>query len=129
MDRRFGINTILTVWSGILLCDMNTAHEDIERMAGFSVWTHQIPRVLGELKTELVKHLPWLEGVEVPEGMDAKAVKSFVIESASRYGEWHELPVLLPEIAEREPVSEAVAMKGGAENVVVTEIRQVRAPV
>lgn len=103
-DRNFDVSSLVGIHSGILLGEFETLHRDIERLAGFPVWTHQLPRLFGELRPELEKHLPWLAEVSVPEGMDRDGVTAFVVDIAARYGEWHELPVLLPEVAERSPL-------------------------
>lgn len=42
-----------------LACEFSKVHGAMEFIAGQSVWTHSIPRVLGALKPSLMRQFPW----------------------------------------------------------------------
>ena len=42
-----------------LACEFSMVHEAIEFIAGQSVWTHSIPRMLEALKPSLMEQFPW----------------------------------------------------------------------
>lgn len=60
--------TVLTAYTGILLCPLNSLYKFLSDMTGENVFTHQIPRVLTELKPVLQEQLPQLADFPFTEG-------------------------------------------------------------
>lgn len=56
--KDFTIGAAASITTGILLCDnFGEVHELMEWLAGFPIWTHQIPRLSNELRAlALVQH-------------------------------------------------------------------------
>lgn len=67
-SRDFGLGDVLSVTSGILVsrrrvdgvCDV------LQFMVGEPVWTHQIPRVCGEVTPEILRQHPRLASIAAP---------------------------------------------------------------
>ncbi len=108
---------LLSVYTGYLLCEnFSDFHGAVEQLAGFPVWTHQIPRVCRRLKTELAKHLPWLAFVTVPVDDPVHDIKNtdfreaWVSGIAAMYGATHELSVLIADVEAVDPIAELAGM-------------------
>jgi hypothetical protein len=63
--KAFDIRIIASITSGVLLVqDFSLVHEAIEWLAGYPVWTHELPAVCRRLAPELAERFPALPASE-----------------------------------------------------------------
>lgn len=65
--RRFPVEVVLSVSSGVLLCDFSLMHEFIEFIAGHPVWTHELAdkSFADRLAADCIAQYPKLEEMPV----------------------------------------------------------------
>ncbi len=88
--KEFHVGDILSLMTGFLVSPsgMDGLHSLAEYMAGESVWTHQLPRVMDECKEPLGNQFPDLRDVAVPERFDgADHVWRWLAEVTDKHGE------------------------------------------
>lgn len=64
---KFDIATVLTVYTGRLVTNIENLYEILSFMSGVSVFTHQIPKFIKICKVELANQFPELYKVSVEE--------------------------------------------------------------
>ena len=130
--KTFPIGTVLSLTKDILLGEFDSLHEAIEYVAGYPVWTHQLPRVAEAIKPHVMEDLrtyyPALVEVEVPLNEwrampgweDGSADKAKVIDDwVEEFRIEHILPseiALTPMPqgpAPRDPIEEIIEMRKG----------------
>lgn len=93
-EHDFPSTAIAGAYSGFLLGASSELHEAIEAMAGCPVWTHQLPRVMGDLKPKLAEALPALLGIDF-DGITSDNVQARVAEIEALLGKTVRLNVPL----------------------------------
>lgn len=86
-DKEFGIDTILSMTTGILMCDFGDMHLASEWVLGHSIWTHEfaMPELWDSIKKSVFDQHPDLKDI------DAKHVgkdnwKQFADQMKEKYG-------------------------------------------
>lgn len=111
MSRKFHIGDILSITTGVILCDPSLVegrtspadglYDILNYMSGESLKAHAVSRAANEAKPCLEWQFPWTKEVQVPDfmhgagafGQDAinKAVFAFVQRMVAQYGAWHDV--------------------------------------
>jgi hypothetical protein len=107
--RDFHIGDILTITTERLvsLRHMEGVYDILNWMAGESVYTHQIPRIMGEAAPVLLAAHPQLAAVDDKAEIGPDTVAAWVAEQAARFGETLPVPRLNADQHERiDPLSE-----------------------
>lgn len=86
----------------------------VDFVTGQPHWTHQLPRACGEVRPELLRQHPWLDGIIPPDSVcDEPTVLAWLAEVVTLYGEVHEVAPMPPgAYVGREPISELGEMIG-----------------
>jgi hypothetical protein len=96
-DKTFSLGAILSVTTGILLCDFGEVHELLDHMTGDALFTYQLPRAARECEGPLRDQFPQLEGIEVPVSLPSPELYVQWVETLhERYGEQHEVQPMRP---------------------------------
>lgn len=122
--REFPIDDIVSVTSGLLVSKSGLAgvHQLLAFMAGETIWTHQIPRVMNEAQENLRTQCPDLADIDVPdwqavdEAHREAAVYAWVDELRNRLGETREIrPLAAEDHTSIDPISELRMMRPGVQ--------------
>ena len=65
--KTFHVKAVLSVVTGILLCDIEEVYKIMSWMTGQNLMTHQLPRAFEPCKEFLVSRFPNLKDIHVPE--------------------------------------------------------------
>ena len=65
MNKRYGLNVVLTMTTGIMLCNMDDVYNICNDMTGMQLFTHDLVHVWKMVKEKLVDLYPELEPVTV----------------------------------------------------------------
>lgn len=84
--REFDLGAILTVATGIVLAPVADVHELLDYMTGDQLFTHQLPRAMGECAPELLRQHPDLAAVDVPEFDGEASVLRWLDGQVARFG-------------------------------------------
>ncbi len=87
--REFPLSDILSVTTERLLSrrHMDGLYDLLGYMTGESLFTHQLPRANDACKPVLLAQHPQLEGVTLPEGIDAPDIMAWLANAEREYGE------------------------------------------
>ncbi len=127
--EKFHIGTVLSVTAGFLLAPeprMKNVYKILNYMTGDDLFTHQLPRALGEVRPEINKQLPWttnakclemcrnleqrLEELKGDREKTTEIVDWFVADMGKRFGEYHELEAVPFSVEHRDPIEELASM-------------------
>jgi hypothetical protein len=101
----FPLGAVLSVTTGMLMCDFGEVGDLLEFMANEPVWTHQLPRVADEARPVILRQHPMLADIETPDidkTQDVKAqITAFLEETSKTYGTT--LPITAMHAEEHEP--------------------------
>lgn len=93
--KTFHLGAILSVATGIMLAaKFADVHELLDHMTGDTLFTHQLPRACGECAPELLRQLPDLAGIEVPQFASPQDYMDWLDMQVIRYGAFHEVQPL-----------------------------------
>lgn len=67
--RTFSLGAVLSVSTGCFVAreGFGAVHELLDYMTGDTLFTHQLPRVMGECQPAMLAQHPQLKGIEVPD--------------------------------------------------------------
>lgn len=103
---------LASITTGFMLVQpFSRVHALVEKIAGFPVWTHQIPRVSKEIAARVTAALPGFPVAEDAKRwpVNADTYKTFAADVESRFGKTVSIAPL--NATPRDPVEEIVAMK------------------
>jgi len=115
----FNTESIASIYTGVLLCAFSEMHQDMEILAGGSVWTHQMPEMMDMLKDDILAHVPKLKEFRT-EGVNKDNYLSYVNTLHELVGETVDLPVPLLNNFEADPLK-GLAKVGNNVSVVVVD--------
>lgn len=127
--KRYSVEVLISIISGRLVCDFGDMHECLERLAGGSLWTHQLPRIATASTSVLLVRFPELGACQGVSGLDACIerlgdeagvtawVRAFLNEHTDIHREYDVEPIgdgwLL-----RDPVKELIEMRGDDQGII-----------
>lgn len=119
--RDFSIGAAASVTTGFMLCPLfSEVHELMEWLTGFPIWTHQIPRLSGELKALALAHHAELPTRETIGEVNPDNCQEVIARLEAKLGPMMSFKKGDGNLAERkDPVDEAVEMMGRDRVVVV----------
>ena len=97
MSKSFDISDILSVTDGKLVSrrHVDGVQDILSYMCGEDIFTHQLPRAMGECAPHLAKQHPDLAAVKVPEGLhDRESCDAFLDGVAAELGASREVEPL-----------------------------------
>lgn len=99
------ISDLLTVMTGIMVSQngFSKVHQLIEFICECTVFTHQLPRVVKEMRPELEKQFPQFKDI-LTHKLEPDQVDSWVQDQIQKHGEWFEVSPI--KIQQREPIME-----------------------
>lgn len=110
-SKTFSLGAVLGATTGKLLGDFGELHELIEYVCGYSVWTHQLPRIMDPVAEELKRQLPQIADVD-GDSVDVANWKSWLTGQERIFGATLVVsPMNLPPVPV-DPVQEACDMIG-----------------
>ncbi len=113
--RSFHLGDILSVTTGRLVAPghVDAVHQLLDFMTGDTLFTHQLPRAIGECAPHLLAQHPDLAEVSVPDEFDnAKHVLTWLNEQVMRFGEFRDvLPLKEEDHTRIDPISELKMMR------------------
>lgn len=113
--RTFALADILTITTGRLVSPrgVDAIYDVLNFMTGDNLFTHQLPRAMGECAPAILAQHPDLASVKVPDGgweTDA-AVWSWALEQVGIYGQERELvPLAAEDHTSIDPLTELAMM-------------------
>lgn len=114
--REFPLGDILSVTTGRLVSRKHIGgiYEVLNFMTGASLLTHQLPRAAKSCGPELLRQLPQLVEVEVPEGLRGEeAIFAWLDNVKAKYGAKHPVTALAPGYQFKNPFTEWDDLTGG----------------
>lgn len=120
----FSLGAILSVTTGVLLCDFAEVHELLDHMTGDTLFTHQLPRASRECEDHLRAQFPQLADIEVPVNLPRPELYLQWVESLhDLHGARHEVAPLPPGDHTRiDPLTE-MALHHPGKPVIAVEVR------
>lgn len=115
--------TLASVTTGFVLAmPFSKIHALTEQIAGFPVWTHQLPRVCRDIADFVAAEIPgWPTHEELEaRGVDGTNYQIVAAEIVARFGETIDLPPM-PTKAAADPIAEAVEMTGGRAAIIAVQ--------
>ena len=106
---------LLTLATGRLACDISEVYSAITLTTGINPMTHQIGRIMTELKPGLLRAHPWLENVTPPDPNTdniEQATLTWVSEVTAEHGDTHIVPLLSDQVTYQDPLTELRDMVG-----------------
>ncbi len=82
--KTFPLGVILTITTGVLLCDIGGVYGILNYMTGDNLFTHQLPRVGREMATEILAQHPQLGEVNA-DGVDGENWREFLFAQEKRF--------------------------------------------
>lgn len=134
---KFETAVIFSVCQPRVACEFSKVHEAIEFLAGQSVWTHSLPRMLEALRPSLMQQFPWAYSDDAMAANQAIAdaaesgdrdsimavINSEMNKLSAKYGATHEAREINdPTSVYKNPLSEAEEMFG--DKLVVVEMER-----
>lgn len=108
--KRFKLGQILSVTTGILLCDIDGLYGILNYLTGDELYTHALPRASRESAPWLKRRLPFLNEIELPE-VNKDNWESVVEQLEKQYGKYHKLqPIPKDEHQVIDPITELKQM-------------------
>ena len=121
VNQSWPTDVIISVAAGRLCCnDIGDVYKLIKHMTGEDIMTHQLPRACDACRPYLERQFPWLENCR--DEINGENYKQWTAEKVTQHGT--SLPVSpLPEGAfeHMDPIAELIAMRGGADGIVVVK--------
>lgn len=111
----FTTGQLLTLATGRLACDISEVYAAINAVTGINPMTHQIGRIMTELKPGLLRAHPWLENVTPPDPNTdniEQATLTWVSEVTAEHGDTHIVPLLSDQVTHQDPLTELRDMVG-----------------
>ena len=105
----FTTGQLLTLATGRLACDISEVYSAINAVTGINPMTHQIGRIMTELKPGLLRVHPWLENVTPPDPNTdniEQATLTWVSEVTAEHGDTHIVPLLSDQVTYQDPLTE-----------------------
>ncbi len=72
MEKNFDLGTVLSLTTSRMFSELDKIQEALEYVTGGSIWTHQIPRALGQVAPYILSIYPQLEGIGMDEPINSK---------------------------------------------------------
>ena len=117
--RRFELRQILTVTTGVLLCEIGGLYDLLNYLTGDQLFTHQLPRAAILCKPWIIRQLPELAQITA-EGVGRDNWTEFLTQQEELYGATHQLDTMPEELwLHIDPLQELQAMKGDDKVIVV----------
>lgn len=112
MSRQFPLGAVLTVTTGIVLCQVDGIYEILNYLTGDDLFTHQLPRASEECRDPLLAQHPRLAEIVVPKGLNTfERVDAWLSEQAKKYGALIDLePVAAEDHTRIDPLTELEQM-------------------
>lgn len=124
--RTFDLGTVLTITTGILMTDFNNIYKILGWMTGESLMTHVLPRAGRVCEGPLLEQHPRLAEVTgLPDDLPStkEAISEWLTEIEQVYGnEFEVAPLPAGMWDSRDPIAEAVEMRGGTDGIVVAVV-------
>ena len=83
---KFTLGQVLTVYTGIMLCDVADIYIICNEMTGDNLLTHQLCRAMDVLSPAVKEQQPWVAQIKLPEFEQSKEVKPWVLKQQKKYG-------------------------------------------
>lgn len=136
--RQFPIADVVTVYTGYLLAPIEGMYSLLSYLTGETIYTHQIPRAVEQVRPWLEQQQPWLSAAggyversrrafvaEHGEGADKAPWAASVLRHLNLYMSLVPLSPLPGEQQQRhDPIEEAIEMLGGDGVIVVASQNQ-----
>lgn len=95
--KTFSLGAILSVTTGIALCEFSEIHQLLDHMTGDTLHAHQLPRASDECEDDLRSQFPQLADIEVPANLPRPELYVQWVETLhGQYGARHEVRPLRP---------------------------------
>ncbi len=116
VQKNFDLGTVLSLTTHRMLSEMDKIQDALEYVTGDPIWTHQIPRVMGQVTPYVLSLYPQLEGVGLNEPINSKEEAiAFVNSQKEVFGD--SLPLSPMSKSDGysyvDPIEEAVEMTSG----------------
>lgn len=122
-SRSFHLGDILSITTGRLVSPrhIEAVYDLLNFMTGDNLFTHQLPRAMGECAEPLLRQHPDLAAVQPPEDFDGdEHVFAWLAEQVSIYGEHRDVEPLAPDDHTRiDPFSEIRRINPDAQIIAV----------
>lgn len=120
--RTFQLGQILSITSGVLLCDIGGVYEILNYMTGDTLFTHQLPRASREVSPEILRQHPQLGEINTDE-VDRDNWQTYLAAWEKRFGKALPLEPMPPrQHVAIDALAELVSMVG-ADNVIVVDAK------
>lgn len=126
--RRFHLGDLLSVTTGYLVSPrlVPALYDVLNHMTGDNLFTHQLPRAVGECAPEILRQHPDLAEVRFPEGLAGKAaVLAWLADQVALYGETRSItPLASEDHMHIDPLTEMEMLKPGRVIPIIVAARQ-----
>jgi len=117
-QKDFSIASVLSVTTGVLLCDMSEIYDILNFMTGGSLFTHQLPGASEDCAPKIFEQHPELRAV-CAEGVGRDNWESFLVQQQERFGDYVSI-ARLSGYEQRDPFEELAEMVDPEKIIVVT---------
>ena len=112
MIKTFSLKDVLTVTTGIFLCDdIGDLYDILNHLTGENLYTHQLGRAAKYARPYIFSFYPFLEDIQVPEINSKEEVDQFILSLILLgYQENYELGQM-PNFIPKDPIQELIEMR------------------
>lgn len=121
IKKEFDLGTVLTVTTGIFLCEMDNLYEILNFMTGDSLMTHQLPRASDDCKPSLLEQFPELSNIVVPELENKEECLEYLNLIAGDFGNKFKVEPL-KEPTHHDPILELQEMMSDDQKLIIVQL-------
>lgn len=83
--KEFPTMSVVSAYTGFLLCDIGDIYEVLDYVLGRSHFTHQLPAAVDEARPHMDTLHPWLKTIKMPKG-NLPAMEMIAIDIIAKHG-------------------------------------------
>ena len=122
--RRFSLGAILSVSTGVLLCEMGDLYRILNYMTGESLYTHQLPRACAIAKPCNLTQHPDLAEIDV-NNITRENWRQWLATQTRRFGATRNVsPLPIGTYRAQDPIEELIEMRGGTDGIIVVKAHE-----
>lgn len=116
---KFTTGEVISAGLGRLCCSMDRVYVIMNFLTGDNLFTHQLPRAFRACEANVKQQCPWLNDLNEAD-CTTENWREWLAAVEAKVGHEHELQPVPPELWQRcNPITEAIQLMGGKDNVVV----------